>query len=1775
MIKKQLINSILLLFVVCKINAQQAFTSSGGTATGTNGSLSYTIGDWAYTANTGTTGSISQGVQQAFVTSTSNGVPTSTTTCWRSIGDGASNSVFAITSDGKLYAWGYNNVKQLGIGNGSTSNVNVPTQIGTDSNWQAVSASTTHALALKTDGTLWVCGVSASGGLGLGNTTTTVTTFTQIGTSTDWKTITTGPNISAAIKNDGTLWTWGINTSGQMGDGTTVNKFVPTQIGTDTNWKLVSGGSASGNIFALKNNGTLWFAGPNSYFHSGNSALNALSVTTSFTQIGTDTDWVHAQSGYNTAMAKKANGTYYLWGANGYGQIGNGTTASVLTPTALSDNGSPWVNVYLGVYQTYGLKADSTLWAWGTNQYGSYGNGTTVTPAGNVPVQVQSGVNYTKLAGGLHVLAIKDDGSLWLWGFNTSGQVGNGTFTNQLTPIASTITTPCTTVSNSPTITSFTPTTGTTGTTVTLTGTNFTGATAVSFGGTAATSFTVVNSTTITAVIGSGTTGSVSVTTPGGNVSASGFTFCSTAAPTASAQSFCGAGTVADLVATGTAIQWYSAATGGTALATTTALATGTYYASQTETGCESARTSVSITVNQVPTAPTASAQSFCGTATVADLVATGTAIKWYDAATGGTELATTTALATGTYYVSQTDNGCESARTSVSVTVNAIPAAPTASSYQVYTGTSTVGNLVATGTAIQWYAAATGGTALPATTEVTSNTLRYASQTVNGCESTRTAVLPIKISNASQTFCSGIGPRVNLLASTPSSGATAQWFTTATGGTALAGITTLNTDTYYVEQKNPALTTALIYGTNLINLIAVAVESDGKILYASLGQPTIKRMNADGSNSVNLGSGFTSPSGIAVQADGKIVVIDAVNGLIKRMDADGTNIVTLGTGFSNPSGVAIQSDGKILVSDAGNSTIKRMDADGSNIVTLGTGFNGPYGVAIQSDGKIVVADLYNNAIKRMDADGSNIVTLATGFNQPFGVAIQSDGKIVVSDKDNNVIKRMNADGSNLVTLASGFNTPRGVAIQSDGKILVAVLNDYAIKQISDGGSSNRVAVSVTINPSPAAPTASAQSFCGTATVADLVATGTAIKWYAGNGGRVPVLASTTALATGTYYASQTETGCESARTSVSITVNPVPTAPTASAQSFCGTATVADLVATGTAIQWYSAATGGTALATTDALATGTYYASQTVSGCESARTSVSITVNEIPTAPTASAQSICGTATVADLVATGTAIQWYSAATGGTALATTDALATGNYYVSQTVNNCESTRTSVSVTVNSTPAFSNTTATNATVGTAYSLNAGVTGNSQTVVYSVSPALATGLTLNTATGLISGTPTAVTASTTYTVTATQGTCEVTQSYTFSVGCSSMTYTTSSLPKRDYNQFYSQTVAVSGNTSALTYTISSGTVPAGFTLSSTGVISGTSTSVGTFTFTVLATDANGCTVSKTYSIGLNQIPITVTATATTKEFGTADPALTYTIVPALQTGDSFTGSLSRTQGEDAGTYQILEGTLSAGPSYIITYVGANFTITPAAQTITWTQNIVAGCDGSSTVELTATSSSGLPVSYTSGNTAIATINGVNLQIVGRGTVNVTATQAGSTNYLPATNVVLPVVVSQPNLIVKQFSDIIFFDNSSNSYSNYQWFKDGVAVAGATKQYFKENGNLKGTYHATALRNGALITTCVLVLNETNPEFYIKVYPNPVVIGNTFEAETTLATSSLIGAKIQLYTSSGVLVSETNVNSAKTTVNAPNTQGIYIVRLLLSNGTVHSVNVLVK
>ena len=198
---------------------------------------------------------------------------------------------------------------------------------------------------------------------------------------------------------------------------------------------------------------------------------------------------------------------------------------------------------------------------------------------------------------------------------------------------------------------------------------------------------------------------------------------------------------------TGANIKWYSVSTGGTALAPTTPLTQGYFWASQTLNGCESPTRFLVFAISNATTAPSSSpTQQFCNTATVANLTANGSALLWYSTATGGSALASTAALATGTYYVSQTSGGCESPRTAVSVTVTVVPA-PTGAATQSLSSLLTLGDIVVTGSNITWYATAANaasGTSPLSSTQLLANTTYYATQTINGCRSAASLAVTI-----------------------------------------------------------------------------------------------------------------------------------------------------------------------------------------------------------------------------------------------------------------------------------------------------------------------------------------------------------------------------------------------------------------------------------------------------------------------------------------------------------------------------------------------------------------------------------------------------------------------------------------------------------------------------------------------------------------------------------------------------------------------------------------------------------------------------------------------------------------------------------------------------------------------------------------------------------------------------------------------------------------------------------------------------------------------
>ncbi|MBC7553742.1 MAG: T9SS type A sorting domain-containing protein [Taibaiella sp.] len=248
-------------------------------------------------------------------------------THWRVVAAGMAHSL-ALKNDGTLWVAGYNYNGQLGTGD--TTQRLTWTQIGTDNNWKSITAGGVFSMALKNDGSLWAWGYNGDGELGMGNTSPLVSAPAQVGTATDWRSVSGGFQFSVAIKTAGTLWSTGFNGNGNLGRATTgSNDSNFTQIGTATDWKSASAGASFS--FAIKNDGTLWGWG---YNGSGQLGTGSTAATQPVVQIGTDNDWKYVSCadgvsdgssvyGLHSAGFHTAATTLCVAGAGYIGQLGD------------------------------------------------------------------------------------------------------------------------------------------------------------------------------------------------------------------------------------------------------------------------------------------------------------------------------------------------------------------------------------------------------------------------------------------------------------------------------------------------------------------------------------------------------------------------------------------------------------------------------------------------------------------------------------------------------------------------------------------------------------------------------------------------------------------------------------------------------------------------------------------------------------------------------------------------------------------------------------------------------------------------------------------------------------------------------------------------------------------------------------------------------------------------------------------------------------------------------------------------------------------------------------------------------------------------------------------------------------------------------------------------------------------------------------------------------------------------------------------------------------
>ena len=322
--------------------------------------------------------------------------------------DARGNRLNGVTAAGAAASYAYDQTNRL---------TSVQTGTGAASTQGLIAAGASHSLAVKSDGTVWTWGLNSSGQLGNGNTTNQKSPVKVTGIA-NASAVAGGASHSLALRSDGTVSAWGPNGSGQLGNGTTTSSSTPVAVSSLSNAIAVAAGAT--HSLALRSDGTVSAWGLNSSGQLGNGTTTnattpvAVSGLTRVTAIA---------AGNSQSLALRVDGTVWSWGGNASGQLGNGTTTNSSTPVQVSSLTNV-VAIAAGGDNSYALTRSGVVWAWGDDQYGQLGN-TGVTKKSTTPVQVSvSGISAIA-AGGGHALAIASDGTVWAWGRNSSGQLGD------------------------------------------------------------------------------------------------------------------------------------------------------------------------------------------------------------------------------------------------------------------------------------------------------------------------------------------------------------------------------------------------------------------------------------------------------------------------------------------------------------------------------------------------------------------------------------------------------------------------------------------------------------------------------------------------------------------------------------------------------------------------------------------------------------------------------------------------------------------------------------------------------------------------------------------------------------------------------------------------------------------------------------------------------------------------------------------------------------------------------------------------------------------------------------------------------------------------------------------------------------------------------------------------------------------------------------------------------------------------------------------------------
>ena len=327
------------------------------------------------------------------------------------------------------WAWGSNLSGPLG--DGTTSDRSSPVSVvGGFTNWVQISG-VAHTAAIRANGQAWAWGLGTNGRLGDGAATTRSSPVSVVGGFTDWVQIAAGSAHTAAVRANGQAWAWGSNSFGRLGDGTTSSRSSPVSVvGGFTDWVQIAAGTT--HTAAVRANGQAWAWGYNYNGRLGDGTTSSRSSPVSV--VGGFTDWVQISANAHTA-AIRANGQAWAWGYNNSGRLGDGTTSNRSSPVSVVGGFTDWVQISANAH-TAAIRANGQAWAWGFNGSGRLGDGT--TSARSSPVSVVGGfTDWVQIAAGReHTAAVRANGQAWAWGYNNQGRLGDGTTTARSSPVS-------------------------------------------------------------------------------------------------------------------------------------------------------------------------------------------------------------------------------------------------------------------------------------------------------------------------------------------------------------------------------------------------------------------------------------------------------------------------------------------------------------------------------------------------------------------------------------------------------------------------------------------------------------------------------------------------------------------------------------------------------------------------------------------------------------------------------------------------------------------------------------------------------------------------------------------------------------------------------------------------------------------------------------------------------------------------------------------------------------------------------------------------------------------------------------------------------------------------------------------------------------------------------------------------------------------------------------------------------------------------------------------